>query len=82
MALADYKISKRQSEVLALLRERFAGEMDHSAANYQVISDAIGWKSYQAVRETLFTLRAKGFVTTIGKSVTRPDRWIAVEAAP
>ena len=71
------QFTPRQQQVLDLLREMYGGEMDAEHRNYLKIAHRIGWKETSQVRFTLYCLRAKGAVTSIGNSTVRPERWVA-----
>jgi hypothetical protein len=70
-------LTPRQKQVLDLLREMFHGEMDAEARNYRRIADRVGWQENSSVRFTLYCLRAKGAVRSIGSSSVSPERWVA-----
>ena len=70
-------LTPRQKQVLDLLREMFHGEMDAEARNYRRIADRVGWQENSSVKFTLYCLRAKGAVRSIGTSSVSPERWVA-----
>ena len=66
----------RQQQVLDLMREMFGGEMEADKRNYLRIAHRVGWKEISQVRFTLYCLRAKGAVRSIGTSSVSPERWV------
>lgn len=78
--LANTPVSGRQGQILGLVRELHRGAMAASVENYRQIADVIGWKSYGSVRDCLYALRAKGVMVSTGRSQTKPDQWLIVEA--
>ena len=75
--MSKSNFTPRQKQVLDLMRELFGGEMDADERNYLRIANRVGWKETSQVRFTLYCLRAKGAVTSIGNSSVRPERWVA-----
>ena len=76
-AAKQMSLTPRQKQVLDLLREMFHGEMDAEARNYRRIADRVGWQENSSVKFTLYCLRAKGAVRSIGTSSVSPERWVA-----
>ena len=71
------QFTPRQQQVLDLLREMYGGEMEAEHRNYLKIAHRVGWKEVSQVRFTLYCLRAKGAVISIGNSTVSPERWVA-----
>lgn len=76
--LATTPISPRQAQVLGLVREIFDGKMPNTVEAYSRVATEVGWKTTSGVRDSLFALRAKGAVRSIGGTITRPERWEVV----
>lgn len=77
--IANTSVSGRQGQILELMCKLHRGVMSASVENYRQIADIIGWKAYGGVRDCLYALRAKGAVTSTGRSQTKPDQWLVVE---
>lgn len=78
MRLAETPITEKQMRVLVLIVEQFGGEIEASIANYRRLSDMIGWRHYSSAVDVLFKFRAKGALSSIGTSMTRPEKWKVV----
>jgi hypothetical protein len=81
MKLADQPMTFRQQEVLRLMAERFNGRMPASVHAYQLVAREVGWRNSSSVIQCLFSLRAKGLITSVGAMQSKPDTWLLVERA-
>lgn len=75
--MSETKFTPRQKQVLDLMREIFGDEMEADKRNYRKIADRIGWQETSSVRFTLYCLRAKGAIVSVGPSTVSPERWVA-----
>ena len=67
--------SPRQQQVLDIIREVFGGSIRADRNVFLAIAKRVGWKDEGSIRDTLFSLREKGYMQSSGGMISRPDRW-------